>query len=136
MKKITVLALLLATSMAFGMSVGELNKASKEDLMKINGIGETKANAIIKHRSKTKFKSISDLEEVKGIGTALAKNIKNDVHKKPTTDKKKTKSKKDTTTTSSTKSKKDTTSTSSKKDKKSTKESKSTKDTKTSSSSK
>ncbi len=108
MKKITIVALVLATSMAFGMSVGELNKASKSDLMKINGVGESKANAIIKHRSKTKFKSISDVEEVKGVGPALSKNIKNDVYKKST--KSKT-TKKETTTTKkkdSTKKEKDT----------------------------
>ncbi len=103
MKRITILALVLATTMAFGMSVNELNKASKEDLMKINGIGETKANAIIKHRSKTKFKSIADVEEVKGVGPSLAKNIKNDVHRKPANSKART-----TKTTKDTKKTKDT----------------------------
>jgi len=95
MKKITLVALVLATSMAFGMSVNELNKASKTELMKINGIGEKKADAIIKHRSKTKFKSISDVAEVRGVGPSLAKNIKNDVYKK-TTKKKSTKETKET----------------------------------------
>jgi len=90
MKKITLVALVLATSMAFGMSVNELNKASKTELMKINGIGEKKADAIIKHRSKTKFKSISDVAEVRGVGPSLAKNIKNDVYKKTTTTKNRT----------------------------------------------
>ena len=54
-----------------------------------------KADAIIKHRSKTKFKSISDVAEVRGVGPSLAKNIKNDVYKK-TTKKKSTKETKET----------------------------------------
>ena len=100
MKKIIAVALVLATSFAFGMSVSALNKASKEELMKINGVGEKKADAIIKYRKSEKFKSIEDVEKVKGVGPALAKNIKNDVYKKApskkpakTTTKKETKSK-------------------------------------------
>lgn len=109
MKKIVVLALVFATSFAFAMSVKEVNKASKDELMKINGIGEKKADAIIKHRKKAAFKSLEDLEQVKGVGPALVKNIKNDVYKKTT-------SKKSTTATKSTKSDKSkkTTATSSK----------------------
>jgi len=99
MKKILAVALVFATTFAFGMSVSELNKASKEELMKINGVGEKKADAIIKYRKSEKFKSIEDVEKVKGVGPALAKNIKNDVYKKaPTTkktDKSKTKDSKD-----------------------------------------
>jgi len=97
MKKLILSGLVLASTLSFGMSVGELNKASKSELMKIKGIGESKADAIIKYRSKTKFKSISDVENVKGVGSALAKNIKNDVYKKSlsSTPKKKTKTKKE-----------------------------------------
>jgi len=93
-KKRAVLALVFATSFAFAMSVKEVNKASKDELMKINGIGEKKADAIIKQRKKTAFKSLEDLEQVKGVGPALVKNIKNDVYKKTT-------SKQSTTATSS-----------------------------------
>ncbi len=81
--------LVLTTSLVFSMSVSELNKASKSELLKINGIGNKKADAIIKYRKDKPFKSISDVEGVKGVGPALAKNIKNDVHKKAKTTKKK-----------------------------------------------
>ena len=57
--------LLLAGSLMAAMDV---NKASKDDLMSISGIGEKKAEAIIKHRKKHgKFKSIDDLKNVKGV---------------------------------------------------------------------
>jgi competence protein ComEA len=103
MKKMVLIGLVLVSTLSFGMSVSELNKASKSELMKIKGVGESKANAIVKYRSKTKFKSVSDVEEVKGVGPALAKNIKNDVYKKSVS----TKPKKETKTKKETKSKKE-----------------------------
>jgi competence protein ComEA len=81
MKKIIGLSLLIATT-AFSMSVNELNKASKSELMQIKGVGNSKADAIIKYRKDIPFKVISDVENVKGVGSSLAKNIKNDVYKK------------------------------------------------------
>ena len=48
-----------------------LNLASKEDLMKINGIGEKTADNILVYREKKgKFNSIDELMNVKGIGIA------------------------------------------------------------------
>jgi competence protein ComEA len=96
-RKIVAIVLVFATSTLFGMSVSQLNKASKEDLMQIKGIGEAKAEAIIKYRKKTPFKSFADVEEVKGVGPALADNIKNDVHQKAPSSKAKKSSKKETT---------------------------------------
>ena len=98
---------MLATSTLFGMSLSQLNSASKSELMEINGIGDVKAAAIIKERRKGKFKSFSDFERVEGIGVQTAANVKNNVKSasdvkkvKKTTKKKSTKktktSKKDT----------------------------------------
>jgi competence protein ComEA len=98
-KKVIAGFLVLATSTVFGMSLNQLNSASKAELMEINGIGEAKANAIIKERKKGKFKSFDDFQRVEGIGEQTAKNVKNDVKsssnsKKVTKSKTKTKSKK------------------------------------------
>jgi len=104
LKKIVAGTIIFATTTLFAMSVSELNKASKTELMQINGIGEAKAEAIIKERKKGKFKSIEDVTRVKGIGDSLAKNIKNDVKvKKPSTTKSSKSSKKSTTKKESTK---------------------------------
>lgn len=80
-------------------------KASKDELMCIKGIGEKKASAIIKYRKKNKLKSAQDLLEIKGFGKSLVKNVQNDVKsvacggkksakKSKKTDKKKTTTKK------------------------------------------
>lgn len=78
-KKVIVSLFVLATSSLFGMSLNQLNHASKAELMEINGIGESKASAIIKERKKGKFKSFEDFQRVEGIGEQTAKNVKNDV---------------------------------------------------------
>ena len=79
LKKVIAGLLIFATSSLFGMSLNKLNTASKAELMMINGIGEKKADAIIKERRKGKFKSFEDFQRVDGIGEETAKNVKNDV---------------------------------------------------------
>ena len=79
MKKILLTLGVLSITTLLGMSLSQLNSASKEDLMKINGIGEAKATAIIQERKKGKFKSFEDLQRVKGVGPRVASNIKNDI---------------------------------------------------------
>jgi competence protein ComEA len=82
LKRVMGLVLVLGLTMAFGMSIKEVNKASKEELMQIKGIGEKKADAIMKARKKEKFKNFEALEQVKGVGPALVENIKKDVKAK------------------------------------------------------
>jgi len=96
LKKILAGVLIVSTVSLFGMSVKELNKANKEELMQIKGVGEAKADAIIKERKKEKFKSIEDVTRVKGIGESIANNIKDDVKVKTPekSDKKKSSKKK------------------------------------------
>ena len=53
-----------------------INTASKEVLMTINGIGEGKANKIIEYRSNNKFNKIEDIMNVSGIGESIFEKIK------------------------------------------------------------
>ena len=57
-----------------------LNYASKEELLTLTGIGESKADAIIKYREENgEFKSIEDIKNVSGIGNALYEKIKDNI---------------------------------------------------------
>lgn len=54
-----------------------INTATLDELMSINGLGEVKAKAIIKYREENGyFKIIDDLLNVSGIGEALFEKIK------------------------------------------------------------
>lgn len=56
-----------------------INTASKEELMKLSGIGEGKAKQIIEYRNNNPFNSIEDIKNVKGIGDSLYEKIKNNI---------------------------------------------------------
>jgi len=75
MKKILVLLALTASFLA----AINVQKASKDELMCIKGIGEKKASAIIKYRKDNKLKSAKDLLDIKGFGKVLVKNVQDDV---------------------------------------------------------
>lgn len=54
-----------------------INTGTKNDLMKVKGIGEVKAKSIIDYRMKNgRFKKVEDLMKVKGIGQATFDKIK------------------------------------------------------------
>lgn len=57
-----------------------INKATKEELMTLKGIGESKAKAIIAYRLEFgNFQKIDDLLKVKGIGESIYNEIKNQI---------------------------------------------------------
>ena len=76
MKKLylTIFLLLFLVSSAFAKV--NINTADAKELATLPGIGQVKAEAIVKYRNdKGKFKSISDLKKVKGIGEKMIVKI-------------------------------------------------------------
>ncbi|MFG6328920.1 MAG: ComEA family DNA-binding protein [Lachnospiraceae bacterium] len=56
-----------------------INTASKEELMSLPGIGESKADAVIDYRLSCGFKSIDDIKNVAGIKDGVFKQIKDQI---------------------------------------------------------
>ena len=57
-----------------------INKATLEELMTLNGIGESKAKAIIEYRNQNgEFKNIEDIMNVSGIGELAYSKIKDNI---------------------------------------------------------
>lgn len=54
----------------------DLNTASLADLMRLPGVGEKTAEAIVERRRESRFRSIEDLMEVKGIGPKKLEKIR------------------------------------------------------------
>ena len=53
------------------LNIININEATLDELQKLNGIGKSKAEAIIEYRNKTPFTKIEDIMNVKGIGKSL-----------------------------------------------------------------
>jgi comEA protein len=62
---------------SIGFTLVNINTAGAEELMKLSGIGEVTANAIIEYRNTNgEFRAIDDIKNVKGIGEAKFETIK------------------------------------------------------------
>ena len=66
----------MALSVSFLFSAINLQTASKDELMCIKGIGEKKADSILKYRKSNKLKSADNLIDIKGFGKAIIANVK------------------------------------------------------------
>ena len=66
----------MALSVSFLFSAINIQTASKDELMCIKGIGDKKADAILKYRKSNKVKSADDLINIKGFGKGIIANIK------------------------------------------------------------
>ncbi|MDO5707399.1 MAG: helix-hairpin-helix domain-containing protein [Andreesenia angusta] len=53
-----------------------INSATKEELMELDGVGEATANKIIEYREEKKFESIEDIMQVNGIGEKKFESLK------------------------------------------------------------
>jgi len=57
-----------------------INQASKEELMELSGIGEAKADAIIRHREERgNFSSIEEIMEIEGIKEGVFRKIQDQI---------------------------------------------------------
>lgn len=68
MKKLFLVLVMMCMYLFAGV---DLNTASKNELMTLKGVGESKAQAIIEYRKTNKFNSIEDIKNVKGIGDKI-----------------------------------------------------------------
>lgn len=63
-------------SISNGNNLVNINTASKEELLKLPGIGEVTAEKIINYRDNNNFTKIEDLKNVNGIGMATYNKLK------------------------------------------------------------
>ena len=86
MKKLLAILLAMFAFSGLAFAAVNVNTATKEELMSLDGIGEVKAQAIIDYRKKNgSFKTIEELDNVPGIGPGTMAKLKNDVSLKGVT---------------------------------------------------
>ena len=79
----SLLSLFAAASMA--VAAVNLNTATVAELDAVNGIGPSKASAIVEYRNKNgPFKSVDDLQNVKGFGKKSIDKLRPELTVEPT----------------------------------------------------
>ena len=80
MKKLCLVLVFLLFFTATAFAKVNLNTATAKELTSLPGIGQAKAEAIVKYREANgPFKSVEDLTKVKGIGPKMLDKIKSEV---------------------------------------------------------
>ena len=69
-------ALISSSNSSSNLSLVNINTATIEELLTLSGIGNSKAEAIIKYRESNKFNTIDDIKNISGIGDSLFEKIK------------------------------------------------------------
>ncbi len=77
------LFVILLSVLSFSLNVYaavNLNTATQQQLEEVKGIGPSKAKAIVEYRNKNgQFKSVDDLDKVKGFGKKSIDKLRSDV---------------------------------------------------------
>lgn len=75
-----ILAGVMALSAALATAAVNINTATAQELDTLPGIGPAKAQAIVEYRTQHgPFKSVDELDKVKGFGPALLEKIKPEI---------------------------------------------------------
>ncbi len=82
MLKHILLPIIITSSFLLSMSVEQVNRASKDELGCIKGIGVKKLQAIIDYKKNNHIENLDNLLKIKGIGKGILKNIKENIVKK------------------------------------------------------
>ncbi|ROH85297.1 helix-hairpin-helix domain-containing protein [Pseudomethylobacillus aquaticus] len=76
----TVLVLFTFLFSLMAHAAVDLNSASSSELESVNGIGPSKAAAIVDYRSKNgAFKSVDDLDKVPGFGSVTMEKVRKEL---------------------------------------------------------
>ena len=85
-RRLVAVALLLAAVPALAAKKGlspperiDLNRAPVTELMRLPGVGQRKAQAIVAHRQKAPFRKPEDVLQVKGFGPGWLQKVKGNV---------------------------------------------------------
>lgn len=79
-KILLVIASVIAFSISPAWGAVDINTATVAQLESVNGIGPKKAEAIVEYRKKNgPFKSVDDLENVKGLGKASIEKMRGEI---------------------------------------------------------
>lgn len=80
MRKLLLAFITFVISTSIAMATVNLNTATKDDLDGVKGIGPVKAQSIIDYRKKNgPFKSVDELENVKGFGSKSVKKVRSEL---------------------------------------------------------
>ncbi|MDP3636085.1 MAG: helix-hairpin-helix domain-containing protein [Azonexus sp.] len=80
MKRFLFLICAFLSSISLAFAAININTATVDELETVKGLGPSKAQAIIDHRSKNgPFKSLDDLKNVKGFGDKSVAKLKSEL---------------------------------------------------------